>query len=572
MSKAIYVCRRSGAITHEDSWRIGKVCKELEPDNISAEQPVVAECGDVVYGISNPVHSFRQDKGSLLVGQLIGDADGWANFQKVLDGSFALFRNNSDQLQVVADATASRTIWYYKDDDVFVASTSQRAIILFIGSFTFNRSVISWILSTGTLGPGASWDTRIQRLPPDATLNLDKKCWVLHKDEKRIEFRADSEGDHSALLTETIRASFTGLKDLAPEDWVIPLSGGYDSRAILYFLQEQRTNENLEAITWGLESAVNRPRTDAAVAKKVADRFGVRHRYFPTDDREEDSVETIVERFIRCGEGRIDHISGYTDGFRIWKTLFENGVRGVVRGDEGFGWVAVGSPAAVRMTTGCALCTDYSNLQEIVEVLELPRQELPDDLMQRADESLEAWRDRLYHAYRLPTLLAALSDLKLGYVEQIAPLVSRTILQCVRRLPDSLRTNKRLFRQVVDRMVPDIEYATEGATGGRKDILRKQRFVEFLEREIQESLYLRRHFPESLLDQLASNLAIEARRSESFGKVLRRKLRKVVPQGLIQMRRARGHLPLDSNILGFRVCLISRVLKLFDEDAHRLRK
>jgi len=61
---------------------------------------------------------------------------------------------------------------------------------------------------------------------------------------------------------------------------------------------------------------------------------------------------------------------------------------------------------------------------------------------------LRDWRDRLYQQYRVPFLLAALSDLKLGYVEIVNPLLSDSVIDLIRQLPDSLRTHKVLLRNI----------------------------------------------------------------------------------------------------------------------------
>ena len=131
---------------------------------------------------------------------------------------------------------------------------------------------------------------------------------------------------------------------------------------------------------------------------------------------------------------------------QIWREMNASGVVGIIRGDEGFGWSSVTSEMTVRHSVGCALCSDFANLAEVIGKFGLAPQDVPAELLRGEGESLAAWRDRLYHVYRLPTVLAALSDIKFAYVEQINPLLARPILQRVRELPDRLRTNKTLFR------------------------------------------------------------------------------------------------------------------------------
>src|SRR5690606_3180791 len=116
--------------------------------------------------------------------------------------------------------------------------------------------------------------------------------------------------------------------------WVLPLSGGYDSRAILCMLGSV---EGLRTITWGTKASQEDPQSDAAIARRVANQMGVTNEYFETDVTK-GSLAEVFEKFIAFGEGRVTNISGYLDGFATWQALLERGVEGVIRGDEGFGW------------------------------------------------------------------------------------------------------------------------------------------------------------------------------------------------------------------------------------------
>ena len=132
----------------------------------------------------------------------------------------------------------------------------------------------------------------------------------------------------------------------------------------------------------------------------------------------------------------------------MWKTLFDEGFDGVIRGDHAFGSALVRSAYAVRSKTSLTTLADYFAASEI-EAFELPDQRLPEALMRAPGETLAAWRDRLFRLSRIPTFLAALTDLKTAYVDVGNPLLARSVLDCVRALPDELRTDKRLWREFV---------------------------------------------------------------------------------------------------------------------------
>ena len=277
---------------------------------------------------------------------------------------------------------------------------------------------------------------------------LDRGSWSLDTRQAAVRFseRQRSAEEHRLLLEEDIRRTIATLGDLDFEDWVLPLSGGCDSRAILCFLVEDGlAGAKPRTITWSLERSIDEPGNDAYVARKLAAALGVKHQYFHTDLSNE-PIGRLIDRFLGCGEGRIDKLSAYMDGMKTWRDLNADGVVGIIRGDEGFGWSSVTSEMTVRHSVGCALCADFANLAEVIGKFGLAPQDVPAELLRGEGELLAAWRDRLYHVYRLPTVLAAQSDIKFAYVEQINPLLARPILQRVRELPDRLRTNKVLFR------------------------------------------------------------------------------------------------------------------------------
>ena len=101
--------------------------------------------------------------------------------------SYALFRRDENTVELVSDIVSSRTIWYVQTEKCITASTSQRAIVFFLQDFKPNKAVFSWMLSSGTVGPGLSWDSRIQCLSGNSLLFLGRSSWKLTI-EKYTEF------------------------------------------------------------------------------------------------------------------------------------------------------------------------------------------------------------------------------------------------------------------------------------------------------------------------------------------------------------------------------------------------
>ena len=206
MAKVIYICSRNRPFNSNDERKIHKICMELEPDNLpSSVQHKVFVNNKIIWGIMNYYSSIVQKNNSLLLGYIYDNNIGWEEpLSEFPDGSYGLFRDNHDYLEIVSDPSGSRTIWYYFDDKVFISSTSQRAIVMFLGSFVFDERVIPWMLSTGSLGPEFSWDMRLKKLGPDSSVILDKMDWSISINKKINKFieKNQTDGEHHIILTD----------------------------------------------------------------------------------------------------------------------------------------------------------------------------------------------------------------------------------------------------------------------------------------------------------------------------------------------------------------------------------
>ena len=143
-------------------------------------------------------------------------------------------------------------------------------------------------------------------------------------------------------------------------------------------------------------------------------------------------------------------------------------------------------------------------------------------------ELLSTWRDRLYHEYRIPVYLAALSDLKLSYVEQMNPLLSRKILTVFRSLPEHLRTDKSLFKRIVGKIGPKVEMANAGADASLESILRQRGIVEVLRSAI-DSEQARSLVPYGLIRQVIQNLETSEGAATRHRHSFRSKFKELVP-------------------------------------------
>jgi hypothetical protein len=564
MAKALLAFYRDGRSEVISRGDIENLARRLTPDNINISNLHVRQNEGHLLFILNSGDGVIIKDFSTCLGLLFEEKPGWWQVGNTApDGSYAIFRCNEEKIEIASDMVSSRSIWYYIDEDKFLVSTSQRAIIYMLKNFRFNQQVIPWMLSTGTLGPELSWDERIRILKPDSILHLDKRSWQIKVSEEECQFAPaiQSHDEYKRELLQALKETFSSIS-VDYSRWHLPLSGGFDSRLILSLIHREL---GVKCITWGLKSSLDMKYNDAAVARQLADHYKVAHQYYETDLSDE-PVSKLFGRFLTCGEGRIDHISGYMDGFQIWRTLYDSGVTGVIRGDEGFGWSPVGSALDVRDSIGLMLLTDFMNLHLDPE-LGLREQSIPDYLKRNSDESLATWRDRLYHQFRIPVILAALNDLKCSYVEIANPLLSKRILRYVRMIPDELRTDKILFKEIVRSMAPDIDFARYPAVANPKDILKQQPVVKLLKDELegQKSDHI---LSKELVSMVISQMVIKDTTQKVNRGSFKDRAKKFVPSGLIKVIKKKLPKPcVDFNILAFRLYIIGKMYQMLKDDA-----
>ena len=472
MTNLLYLRGSDGATHRYTDADLRRVADRITPDNAPGDTRIVRD-GDtavcLVGGGSVPTRGT-----SVCMGRLCPQTPDWDEPGAAPpDGTYAIVRDDPETVELVSDAVGSRSLYYRLFDDLFVASTSQRAVSHFADSLSFEPRTIPWMVASGTLGHHATWDRRVELLAPDSRLRLDGSAWDIEVTRRQPSVAAEGPTIETAL-----GESCRGF-DLDPSNWALPLSGGIDSRSLLL---EYRDADGIETVTWGTADALADPDSDAAVARDVAAACDVPHTYheLPTAP---DDPETVFDRFLTAGEGRIDHVGGYVDGFETFASLARDGVDGIVRGDVAQSQTVVKSAEHVRVNVGARLLSDYDTLPSL-SVPASERQRWPERFDRRPSESLAAWRDRVYRRYRIPYVLAALSALKEPYVELVNPLLTRRSVRAFRGLSDEARTGKRRFAEYVRNEGPDVRVAASGAVPSYTDVFGAADTVDYLHRSI----------------------------------------------------------------------------------------
>jgi hypothetical protein len=564
MGHFILVCRRRGDLDAEGVSRTLERCAELlwPPGVEPAATRIVTEHGLALAAVL-PADGMPLHGASLCLGRFLDDpGEWWRPDTTPPDGTYALCRSSAEVVELVTDIAASRAVWYYHDDEVFLASSSQRPLIALLGGFELDPEAVTWMVASRSLGPRASYDRRLARAPLDGRVRLDRRRWSLEVSSQWSPYEPEelSDGEHARRLSDAIADTCAYLEPEV-ERWPLLLSGGYDSRALLVGMR--RAGITPSCVTWGFEAALRDQGSDAAVARQLAAAVGAPHEFFALDGEHELAVAAL-EEFIVRSEGQVTDFTMYVDGFATWRTLAERDCIGVIRGDN-YPWAYLGefsTPRTVRHHCGVDLLTEYAPGHP-VNRLGLAAQTWPERLEQRPDEDLLRYRDRLQRTVYIPARVAPLNQIKAAYVEIVNPLKARRVADVVMRLPERLRLHPGALAQVLAREGPAVPFARRPAAT-LPGILEWPEMRQALADGLSSGA-ARRLYDGGAVDDVVSALLRPpepATRSSAT-----RKLRALLPRKVKDMMLPVVGVRLDTRELALRMVVAARAVRLFEDDA-----
>ncbi|MEM7293660.1 MAG: asparagine synthase-related protein [Pseudomonadota bacterium] len=566
MANALLVFNRESDTPLPDAQSIRTVSERLQPDAIEYPEPRVHREPGLLTAVFNPCDSLPSHGGSVCLGALGEIAPEWHKVgTDAPNGSYGLLRVSSDAIELITDALASRCIWYYQDDSRFIASSCQRAIVMLLGNFEPDTSNYPWMLSTGGLNFMRSLDRRIKRLPLNTTLSVSRERWEANIDSRPWTISPDdaSPGELQEKFAQAVKHSVQGMQ-IDIDNWLLPLSGGFDSRVIALSVDRDKT---LNTITWGTDRARSVPRGDVQIAEQVSAALGTAHEFFELESASKtDNVAEVLNLFVKLGEGQTDHISGYMDGFQVWRHIHESRYDGVIRGEIPIGaqpFENVGQLARMRSQL---MLADYSNLKPIIDAVlrDIP-QERDDFLLRLETESIEQYTQRMHTNVVVPMALVPLNVIKSMYCEVLTPLLTHSLMDMCRRLPSQLTQRKAALKQLAKTQLPDIGIASSNALESKVSIANSPMFAKFLLDYLKAHSgagVLSPHTYQSLIafiEKKRSRSAARARPRPSFWQRVWRKI-------------MRANRPVINPMhLALRLYIVLESKRVFEEDAQALQ-
>jgi hypothetical protein len=517
---------------------------------------------EFVLGVTNHNKSVFYENNLLALGKFKEIEDKFFKINSGFpDGVAAIIRFDEEyNFEILTNQLASRTIWYYKDDEQFIVSTSQRMIINILGNYKHSDNASSWFMSSGNLGPGNSWDSRIKHLNYDSSILLNRAEWNLDLSEpKELKIGNNKKNDKKDFL-KIIEKSFAET-DLKSTKNVLTLSGGYDSRLVLELLKDN--NIDFTAMTWGTNASLYFKDTDTAVAKKVAKKKGVELVFHGVDSDVSD-FDLFMKKFVEAGEARIDHLSNYLDNFKMWEQFSRNGKEMVIRSDEVFGWLPVSSKKNIRLLMEMNYLNDFDNFKKI-EFYGMKNNLFPASYLKKDDESLYSYRDRLFNTYRQTFVQSALHDLFYAYSEMVNPLFADEIVQFCRNLNDKERTNKSFYLDTIRDKIDYMQTATRPSYPSRENVLKSKAAYQYFNKILLDKK-VEKYVSKSLIDKIQSGLTQNEDAKVKLNSTWKTSISKAIPTFIKNQIRRRRKFNLDYNLMAFRVVLIMKWVNLIDND------
>src|ERR1035438_1009545 len=182
------------------------------------------------------------------------------------------------------------------------------------------------------------------------------------------------------------------------------------------------------------------------------------------------------------------------------------------------------------------------------------RQARPDDFKRQPGESVQTFGDRLVHSFFIPVELAGLNDVKAPFLTIANPMLSRSVMEFIRQVPDRLRARRALYQRLTESISPSIPYATMPADDNGNDFLSHSRFRQWITEELNSDFadgMLPPRFRETLLASLhrVSSSLIDSRSRKAL-------LKRIIPVSWVIIARSwMNPEPPDARLMAFRVAL-----------------
>jgi hypothetical protein len=549
---------------------------EVQPRDITPKKELILARDGSLTVIINPTKAVTVNGLNVLIGLCYTNTKNeWLNPGELPDGNYVIKRENDENIEILTDFVATKSLWYYYDDKHFFVSTSQRFIIHLLESFELNNQAVMWMLSSGTLGYKNSWDKRIKSIGSATILSLNKRAWKINYNYHPIIFEPNNLSIKSnlQLLDDKINNVFNNLdfKDVNP---ALAITGGYDSRTILLYLIKRNSISTL--LTFGVRNSLNIKYSDLFVSKMIAEKFNIKWLCFDSSLKI-NSIDSFFEQFIKLGEGRIDVLERISDGFDWLRDIYNQSFDVIINGMRGQGSSRPFSNARLTlMSQKLSRLDDYSNIPPALK--QFGKQELHSDLIKDSRDSWTQYMYKLGQKFFIPYADAALNEISNCYIDSINPLTSKGIILNNRNIPDKQREGKKLtidlYNHINQSNGLDFPFANSVSVLQTKNIIRQENIAFYINELLNEQNDI---FPKQIVMDLIQNTKKDLTKEVIyiFQNVknkpgIKRTLLKTSPalaHKLLELKKLNEKPLLDLHLLKYRMFLVVKMKNQLQKDA-----
>jgi hypothetical protein len=283
------------------------------------------------------------------------------------------------------------------------------------------------------------------------TLDVRRYWKIVYAASPELESRRAAE----AALYGATRSAHERIVGDSRKGYDLLLSGGWDSRGILAFLESIRRPPR-KAVAWGSTRDV--PLSDPHLAAQLAARCALPLKFIRYDS---DQLVTNAADWCRISELANDNIGWFAEGASLLAESYRTDADFALVGDEAWGWH--GHPRTERdvreanlpatLIPALAGCVAKGSLEE-----HRARYEAEIDRVLAACDSEHPFdrRDFLYLHGRVARFIFGLGYFKELAVEVRRPFLLANVLELVARLPPRFRANKNLYISMLARYFPTL--------------------------------------------------------------------------------------------------------------------
>jgi asparagine synthase (glutamine-hydrolysing) len=437
------------------------------------------------------------------------------SFVEALNGSFAflLIDKPRDKVVLATDRLGSRKIYMRQQDSMTVVSTVLKH--LFTNDTSLDPIGVAWYLSNGVFHHHRTMLEGVSKLDRASICTFGghrerngkapgqmRRYWqygftreYAHKEIGQVKKELE------ALLVQSVRRR---VSDNDPV--MISLSAGYDSPGVLGILRERLHIENMQAFSHGLRE--DDEKSDAYLSRRLAEMYGIEHRFFHPYDGD---LCGTIELNAMWGNG----VAHFCDEASLWCAFYDqyagkNFILFVA--EEGFG--GIGRNAELFHNEEIlAICKilDFTSLRWLKRFLpqgvyrtfvEGQREDIAaifDSLPPITD--IHDIKDFIYLDQRLSCVHMPWREYFAGRIFRVQnPFLDNDVLDFVRKLPSEWRRGKRLYKETIAAMFPEIFAINRATVGG---FVPDEMWIEDMHRE--RGLIKERYLPNgssSMLDAL----------------------------------------------------------------------